>query len=201
MATAPRNFGLKKTVSGLFSFLGVRRPGMTRKSGFQSPQLLRNAPDPGSRSLASAIGSYRRDIEAEEEEVAFGHLQEAGFLGGEWVNVQSSNVAAIRFDKERLILEVRFLDGSSYEYFQVSPEEAESLYVAPSKGKWVWDHLRIRGTKLGHQKDYAYVQAASTIDRKWNATTQSAIAHGQEVDRQSQAALRGNIGQKKGANS
>jgi hypothetical protein len=25
---------------------------------------------------------------------------------------------------------------------------------APSKGGWVWDHLRIRGTVSGHQKDY-----------------------------------------------
>ena len=36
-----------------------------------------------------------------------------------------------------------------------------SILDANSKGEWVWDHLRVRGTHSGHQKDYALVGIAS----------------------------------------
>ena len=36
----------------------------------------------------------------------------------------------------------------------------ESMRAAVSKGKFVWDHLRVRGTVYGHQVNYALVQGA-----------------------------------------
>ncbi len=62
--------------------------------------------------------------------------------------------------------------GSLYRYANVTPEEFLTLLAANSKGDWVWDHLRIRGTWSGHQKDYelvgvegGYVPRKATVRR------------------------------------
>lgn len=108
---------------------------------------------------------------------------------GEMVAAQSSNVHSFGYDIESAYLYVRFLGyvrgqkgfdgqilragpGSLYRYSSVTPEEFLSLLAANSKGNWVWDHLRIRGTWSGHQKDYElvgvmenYVPRKSTVRR------------------------------------
>lgn len=85
---------------------------------------------------------------------------------GEMVEVRSSNVQAIGYDVEHQILYVRFwaettrqgqvvrFPGSLYGYRDVWPEEFLSFLNAASKGNWVWDHLRERGTVSGHKKAY-----------------------------------------------
>jgi len=88
-------------------------------------------------------------------------------LTGEFVQVASSNVHSYSYDYEAAALYIRFLDhgddgarggpGPLYRYDNVEPELALDLERAASKGGWVWDHLRIRGTISGHQKDYALV--------------------------------------------
>jgi len=88
-------------------------------------------------------------------------------LTGELVACQSSNVHSFRYDYETATLYVRFLGragrgahggpGPLYRYSDVEPELFLSLQRAASKGGWVWDHLRIRGTISGHQKDYELV--------------------------------------------
>jgi len=93
---------------------------------------------------------------------------------GEMVTARSSNVHSFGYDIESSYLYVRFLGyirgnrgpdgrplrggpGSLYRYRNVTPEEFLGLLAANSKGEWVWDHLRIRGTWSGHQKDYELV--------------------------------------------
>jgi len=93
---------------------------------------------------------------------------------GEMVKAQSSNVHSFGYDIEGAYLYVRFLGylrgtrgpdghplrggpGPLYRYANVTPEEFLTLLAANSKGDWVWDHLRIRGTWSGHQKDYELV--------------------------------------------
>jgi len=88
-------------------------------------------------------------------------------LTGEVVHCESSNVHSFRYDYESATLYVRFLGhrrdgtrggpGPMYRYSDVEPELFLSLQRAASKGGWVWDHLRIRGTISGHQKDYELV--------------------------------------------
>jgi hypothetical protein len=85
---------------------------------------------------------------------------------GEMVQVDSANVHSIGYDLNTNTLYVRFLiervrdgqvyrsPGSLYGYRNVTPDEFLDFLSAPSKGNWVWDHLRIRGTASGHQKDY-----------------------------------------------
>lgn len=103
---------------------------------------------------------------------------------GEMIEARSSNVHSFGYDIESTYLYVRFLGyvkgqrgadgraarggpGSLYRYRDVTPEEFLTLMAANSKGEWVWDHLRVRGTWSGHQKDYELVGiAAGYVPRK-----------------------------------
>ncbi|HEV3345420.1 MAG TPA: KTSC domain-containing protein [Pirellulales bacterium] len=92
----------------------------------------------------------------------------------------SSNVHSFGYDQDSWYLYVRFLapdpgnpgkkssnPGPLYRYAAVRPEQFLQLYKASSKGGWVWDHLRVRGTVSGHQKDYELVGiVAGYVPRK-----------------------------------
>jgi len=52
--------------------------------------------------------------------------------------------------------------GPTYAYSQVPPAVYTGMKNAVSKGKFVWDKLRIRGTIYGHRYNYALVQAQVT---------------------------------------
>ncbi len=71
-----------------------------------------------------------------------------------WVQVTSSNVHSIRYDRPRRELHVRFLTGmtrqparSYYTYSSVPPHVAADMLQAPSKGRFV--HYRLK-------KQYVY---------------------------------------------
>lgn len=98
-------------------------------------------------------------------------------LTGVMVAVQSSNVHSIGFRfnldyplKSKLIIRYKQKDrragrsgtvgGPTYEYDDVHPDWFDDLQQAGSKGKWVWDRLRIRGTVAGHQFTYNLTRAA-----------------------------------------
>jgi hypothetical protein len=53
--------------------------------------------------------------------------------------------------------------GPVYDYHNVPPGIFKRLQAASSKGKAIWDNLRIRGTVYGHQYDYT-LAAASVVD-------------------------------------
>lgn len=53
--------------------------------------------------------------------------------------------------------------GPTYDYHGVPPRVFERVRSAGSKGKAIWDQLRIRGTAYGHKFDYELV-AASVAD-------------------------------------
>lgn len=97
-------------------------------------------------------------------------------LTGEMIRVRSSNVHSIGYiwndaDPARGTLQVRFLDhrkergagraGAGYQYFKVHPELFVMFMKAASKGKFVWDRLRVRGTVSGHQYQYSIATLAS----------------------------------------
>jgi KTSC domain len=77
---------------------------------------------------------------------------------GEFLFVQSSNVAVAQYFPEDQKLMVEFLNGSAYLYSGVGVEEARDFAEAPSKGEWIWDHLRKRGSKWAHRKAYLRVR-------------------------------------------
>lgn len=53
--------------------------------------------------------------------------------------------------------------GPLYAYYDVPVRVFERMKMAHSKGKFVWDNLRVRGTIYGHQYRYALMQGAVTI--------------------------------------
>jgi hypothetical protein len=99
----------------------------------------------------------REDGRAEERE----ELQEGpweGFLRrGERMSVSSSNVRAASYDARSQTLTVEYLDGRAYRYGDVSEDEALSFATTPSKGTYVWDYLRVRGSKTAHRKPVVQV--------------------------------------------
>lgn len=77
----------------------------------------------------------------------------------------SSNVHGFSYDIDTSTLYVRYQaaerfgkgPGSLYAYSHVTPEKFLRMYNAPSKGTWLWDEVRIRGTWSGHRHDYRLV--------------------------------------------
>jgi len=82
----------------------------------------------------------------------------------------SSNVHSFGYDNDSKYLYVRYLapdpgnpgqksrnPGPLYRYGEVTPEMFLSLYKASSKGGWVWDYLRERGSVAGYKKPYQLV--------------------------------------------
>lgn len=88
---------------------------------------------------------------------------------GEMIPVQSSNVHSIGFaldwgNPAKSALKVQFKQsgpgtkkggpGPLYYYYGVHPDLFLRFRLAASKGKFVWDKLRVRGTVSGHQYHY-----------------------------------------------
>lgn len=118
---------------------------------------------PGSKSQAASSDGRRP---GDKKGVAF-----------DMTRVVSSNVHSIGYDNSSGTLAVRYLapelnkasggrvkvggktnsPGPLYHYFDVPPKLWKSFESASSKGKWVWDNLRVRGSVAGHQYDYRLV--------------------------------------------
>jgi hypothetical protein len=56
--------------------------------------------------------------------------------------VSSSNVASIGYDEQSETLEVEFLNGSIYQYFNVGPDLYAQLKTAASKGQFLNTYIR-----------------------------------------------------------
>ncbi|WP_204361113.1 KTSC domain-containing protein [Achromobacter insolitus] len=54
----------------------------------------------------------------------------------------SSNVAAIRYDSEQSLLEVEFLNGGRYQYYDVPEHVAQALEQAESKGGFLAQSIK-----------------------------------------------------------
>lgn len=66
-----------------------------------------------------------------------------------FVPVDSSNVESFGYDDENMVLWVRFLargnnPSSLYWYSGVEPDIYQAFFESPSKGRFVWSHLRGR---------------------------------------------------------
>lgn len=86
---------------------------------------------------------------------------------GTWVSVQSSHVSAIHYEQATSQLQIEYWNGWFYQYEDIDYAEARSFYNAASHGKWVWDHLRLRGTVFGYQKPYSFLSGVSQGRPQW----------------------------------
>ncbi len=82
-----------------------------------------------------------------------------GILTGEWVSSQSEHVARARYSARLQRLDVVFRgvkagrpNGASYE--PVTAEQALDFAAGGLRNGWIWDHMRRRGTKHGHQVNH-----------------------------------------------
>src|SRR5690606_22503386 len=88
---------------------------------------------------------------------------------GEMIDTpHSSNVHSFGYDVEHQYLYVRFnapahegvrthSAGPIYRYHNVPARIFLAMMSAPSKGTFIWDSIRERGTVSGHKYDYALV--------------------------------------------
>lgn len=59
-----------------------------------------------------------------------------------YTNFNSSNVARISYSNSSALLEVEFLNGSIYHYYDVLPNIWEAFKDADSKGKFIHQNLK-----------------------------------------------------------
>lgn len=64
----------------------------------------------------------------------------------EWVGVSSSNVAAGAYQQDFRRMYLRFNSGAVYRYEDVPKTIWQAFLAAPSKGHFVWETIRLRGT-------------------------------------------------------
>lgn len=62
--------------------------------------------------------------------------------------VSSSNIASIGYDPMRMILEVEFLNGSIYQYYDVPEELYIGLMAASSHGKFLNEYIKKGGYRF-----------------------------------------------------
>lgn len=60
----------------------------------------------------------------------------------EWIPVDSSHLSRVRYEEERRRLEIEFLEGGVYEYYEVPPAEFDGLLAAESHGSYFHEHIR-----------------------------------------------------------
>jgi len=113
----------------------------------------------------------------------------SAFLLGAWMKVSSSNVAGAQWDEDRQVMTLEFRDGSFYEYANCDSGTAESFADAPSKGGWVWDVFRVRGTVFGYNPAHPYTHLSGPSQgkipddrdemRRWMEDQESRQVHGE----------------------
>ena len=57
-------------------------------------------------------------------------------------SVASSNVASIGYDEQYQTLEVEFLNGSIYQYYNVPANISDQLMKEPSKGRFLYTYIQ-----------------------------------------------------------
>ncbi len=77
---------------------------------------------------------------------------------GQKFPVHSTNVSYAVYYLDKQAMEVEFLDGSAYLYEDVTEDEAIGFAKAQSKGGWVWDNLRVRGSRTQHRKKHSKIR-------------------------------------------
>lgn len=123
-------------------------------------------------SLADILKAAVRKVASAAAETAKSAVATAGLGGvayspgtadhfvyvGEWVNRPgSSNVAGYGYSFKRRVMNIKFNNGTEYQYYNVPPEKARALFDSDSAGKAVWRLFRVPGSKWAHQHAYRRV--------------------------------------------
>lgn len=117
---APDRYGRPTVVDGLHRLTKAKQQGMTHIPG-HTVDLTKQA-----GIIDWARGFFRRGKAP----------------AGEFENVQSSNIDAVKYDPGSQRMQVRFKRGSTYEYDNVPKREHTQLMGAKSKGKYFSKNVR-----------------------------------------------------------
>lgn len=58
------------------------------------------------------------------------------------ISVKSSNIKSIAYDKDKMLLEVEFHSGHTYQYIGVSEFKMALLAESKSPNAWLSDHIK-----------------------------------------------------------
>ena len=184
------------------SFLAAFLRALSRKPDLEEARALAEAnrrldplPLPDDYWFDRAEQSERERCEEEErrsreapfaEELTEPRDEIEGFVWfGRWLPTpQSSHVRAIRYLRADQVLEVEYGRRGEpsvfWGYGEVTPQEAEDIARAASKGVWLWDHVRVRGTVHEHQRPAWFISGPSGKQPGWMKTAGSRKRHGKE---------------------
>ncbi len=121
---------------------------------------------PGGQSGTTTRGTTRKVVDLEVAGVRRRFRRDHPIVTKAMVPTpESSNVYAFGYDYDKSSLYVRYQaggkmgagPGSLYAYSNVPPRTFLAMLDAGSKGIFIWDHIRIRGTVSGHKHDYRLV--------------------------------------------
>jgi hypothetical protein len=131
-------------------------PVQPRDSGGPMPYNTQQLPN---GKIQVRTGTFKRTYDTNDP-----------IITGKWIRVSSSNVRAISFNfnfkfPHKSTLYVQFLGtdaagnrvghGPMYEYFDIPPDKFDSFHKTASKGGWIWDELRVRGSAVQHRVKYS----------------------------------------------
>ena len=59
-----------------------------------------------------------------------------------WIEANSSNIARYAYELESYVLSVEFINGGTYNYFDVPETVFEQMQAAPSKGQFLAQQIK-----------------------------------------------------------
>ncbi len=127
--------------------------------------LRGKAPKPASKArVVGHRGIAARDLRPGMQDLSAENVAQWQTLSGDVVEdfveneqilfTHSSNVASAQYFGTVQKMMVEFHNGGSYLYSNVTSEEALEFAKAMSKGGFIWDAFRVRGSKTAHKKPY-----------------------------------------------
>ncbi|NQU36714.1 MAG: KTSC domain-containing protein [Actinobacteria bacterium] len=171
---APTVGQLRAGTQGLIDYLETQGHQVTRKEDLPVAKRLDELPSGGKPTLPFGVspttlsGKPRKAIVLPDPSGNLRVPVDHPAVTGDFVSVDSSNVHSIAYDAENALLYVRYLapaqrkekrtrPGALYQYKDITPRQFDAFVRSSSKGGWVWDELRIRGTVAGYRKPYSLV--------------------------------------------
>ena len=76
--------------------------------------------------------------------------QEA-LLAGDWVASTSPQIELVQYDRDAQVLRVQYPGGVGWRYDPVPEAQALAFAAGGFRMTWVWDNIRVRGSKTRHQ--------------------------------------------------
>jgi hypothetical protein len=144
---------------------------------------------PGGQATTTARGQPRKIVDLEINGKPRRFRVDHPIVTKEMIpSPESSNVHSFGYDYDKTKLYVRYQagqkfgkgPGSLYAYSNVQPETFIKMMAAASKGVFVWDYIRIRGTVSGHQYDYNLV----SIRNRYVPRKATYVGAGKEIFKQ-----------------